>query len=301
MFTKKLERIIKRNYYFAYNLEYLRYKRAQDPRKEPLIVFQMGKVGSSSAVATLKQVARDKNIYLVHGLSSSYIEKVYRMYKSASRVYKRSVVDKHLLASRYLRHLLDQPNKGERWKVITLTRDPIARNISVFFQAFPIHYPEVTLRFQSQAISVDDKVKELIKLFIYDFDKHDVPIEWFDKYMKPTFGLDVYAVKFDPVAGYHIYKGDHVDLLLIRLEDLNDVAVKAFRNFMKVENVTLQNTNISKDKKYSDEYGLFKQNVVLPREYIDSMYNTKYMKHFYSGEEIFRLRQKWGYFNKAFS
>ncbi len=91
--------------------------------------------------------------------------------------------------------------------MITLIRDPIARNVSAFFQAFPVHYPEVMKRYSSGVVSLQDRVEEMIRLFLDDFDKHDVPIEWFGRHMQPVFEIDVYGEKFDPERGYHIYDG----------------------------------------------------------------------------------------------
>lgn len=291
--NKILHRLIRKNFFIAYSLDYRRYRRLRDPAREPLIVFQMGKVGSSTLVTTLSQMGIEQEIYQIHFLADEWINRVYHMYKDASKVRGRPIVEEHLMASRYLRDLIDR-SRGAKWKVITLIRDPIARNISAFFQAFPIHYPEVTKRFKTAAPPAQEKANEMIRLFLDDFDKHNVPIEWFDRHMKPAFGIDVYEEEFDPTLGHHIYHNERADLLLIRLENLRQSAGQALGIFMNLDHISLRNANISEDKSYSEEYKLFKANVSLPRSYIDSMYETKYMRHFFSEEEIERLRAKWG-------
>lgn len=35
---------------------------------------------------------------------------------------------------------MDSSKPGLRWKVTTLVRDPVARNILTFFQGFPIYF-----------------------------------------------------------------------------------------------------------------------------------------------------------------
>lgn len=290
---QKLARVVRKNFYLAYHLDYLRYRKLQDPSREPLVVFQMGKVGSSTLANTLNQMDTAQTIYQVHYLTREWIDSAYRLYRDASRIHGRAIVDEHLLASRYLRARMDQPG-DRKWRVITLIRDPVARNISAFFQIFPIHYPRVMKRFIADRVPAEDRSREMMSLFLDDFDKHMLPVEWFDRHMKPSFDIDVYDEAFDPDLGYRIYENDRARLLLIRLEDLRQSAGPALKAFMGIEEVALLPANISGDKDYAREYRLFKDHIRLTEHYIDSLYETRYMRHFYSDAEIARLRKKWG-------
>jgi hypothetical protein len=55
----------------------------------------------------------------------------------------------------------------------------------------------------------------------------------------------------------------------------------------------LVNSNIAINKSYSDIYRQFLDSIVLPDFYINKMYTSKYMRHFYSEEEIEVLKAKW--------
>ena len=52
-------------------------------------------------------------------------------------------------------------------------------------------------------------------------------------------------------------------------------------------------TNVGSAKVYAPLYKEFKNSIVLPESYVDRMYTSKYMRHFYSEEEIARFREKW--------
>ena len=145
---------------------------------------------------------------------------------------------------------------------------------------------------------IDSIVKELQKLFLEnsEFDKyngHEAPINWFDTEIKATLNIDVFSREFPRSQGYELYQSDLADLLLIRLENLNECADKAFKKFLDIDKFTLAPSNISKNKSYSQIYRQFLETLVLPKHYIDKLYSSKYMNHFYSKEEIAAFRAKW--------
>ena len=291
--SRRFKRLLSMNYQMARKLAYGEYKRSIDESKEPLIVFQMGKVGSSTIVDSLEHHCLDMEIFHIHVLSHEWIEHVHQLYKNASNIHKKTIIDKHILASQYLRETLDKQQANSQLKVVTLTRDPVARNISAFFQAFPIHFPETYIKHKEKNIPLEERVEELIDLFLHKFDKHDVPVNWFENHIKPAFDTDVYASEFDPLKGYKIYDSPRAEILLLRLEDLTKCGKDAFDKFLGIPHFEIKNKNVSSEKKYSEEYALFKKGANLPEPYVERMYESQYMKHFYSKEERQKLRAKW--------
>lgn len=98
--------------------------------------------GSSTVLESLKNSGLDKYLFHVHVLTPKWIKRVEETYKNVSRVNGKVVIDGHLIASFYLRRCLDR-NSEEKWKVISLVRDPVARNISIFFEALDRYFPEL--------------------------------------------------------------------------------------------------------------------------------------------------------------
>lgn len=255
--------------------------------KGAIIVYQMGKVGSSTVVASLKALDLGNTVYHIHTLTKEGLEAGERIYRDLqsnffNRYPNRS---RHLLASRLL---IKQKNQGlgdTRWKVVTLVRDPIARNISAFFQVSEQWLPD------SSQIRLTQS-EDAIRIFLDQYE-HKEPLVWFDREFKPALGVDVYASDFDPSEGYKIYSAGPIEILLIRLESLNQCAHEAMQKFLDIDHFNLVTANVAEEKSYSAAYNAFKKRIVLPDSYIEMMYTSRYAQHFYSENEIAAFTKKW--------
>jgi hypothetical protein len=125
------------------------------------------------------------------------------------------------------------------------------------------------------------------------FEEHEIPLIWLDKELKDVLGIDVYATPFLKAKGYQIYHVELADVLLIKLEMFNHCAEDAFKEFLGIETFTMCQSNIASDKQYAKIYQDFVQSLKLPDSYFDTMYNSKYIHHFYTNEEIHRFMTKW--------
>lgn len=255
----------------------------------------MGRVGSKTIEYSLKAIGLSP--YHVHTLSDkglSYYKDMLSKSEEDGRQFKKYL--NKLNEIKYLRTQIMQRNG--KWKVITLTRDPVARNISFFF-----YY--IFNRQTKTIFTLDfENLEELLSLFLKSpsldgFNTHETPLLWFDVEMKAVLGIDVYRTKFPFNKGYEIYKGERADVLLIRLEDLGRCYQQAFREFLGIENFSLINKNIASTGLYSSIYEQFSKTIVLPKDYIDKMYKSKYAQHFYTKEEIDFFRQKWSTNNRC--
>lgn len=257
---------------------------------EPIIVYQMGKVGSSTIVASLRALNLNKPIYHVHSLILARIssrKQIYQqMFRNGGDGDLRRV--KHLFASRYLYKKLARGAAGKNWKVISLVRDPVAMNISGFFQIIDYYLPNFFERYENRDISIEDA----IAVFLTDYD-HDKPLIWFDVELKATFGIDVFITKFPTSKGYEIYRRESFEALVIRLENVNECAAAALREFLDVSDFELIKANVSSEKRYNAAYRKFKETIKLPSAYLDKMYSSAFARHFYTEKEITKLRAKW--------
>ena len=62
---------------------------------------------------------------------------------------------------------------------------------------------------------------------------------------------------------------------------------------MNIDDFSLVHTNVGSEKIYAPLYSAFKRTIRLPDSYIDMMYNAKYTRYFFTGEEIEGFREKW--------
>jgi hypothetical protein len=79
----------------------------------------------------------------------------------------------------------------------------------------------------------------------------------------------------------------------MRLESLNNCADEAVKRFLSIDDFSMCMGNISQNKEYADAYSEFKHKIDLPTEYIDRMYNSQFVRHFYKDDEIAAMRRRW--------
>ena len=299
LITKALNPLLPNNYWVAKakHTEDFYYSKIINRLKlrkaKTVVVYQMGKVGSSTVRDSLNELS-DIDVYHIHVLTEDSIKELEKVYKD--NFHRTSFFPVHILESQYLRKQLDKGRK--KWKVVTLVREPVIRNISTFFQ---ILYSGLGYNYSEKLkyMKIDDIVKELQNLFFKKnsgFEKyngHEAPLHWFDNELKSALNIDVFLKEFPCSKGYEIYQSDQADLLLIRLENLNKCADEAFKKFLDIDNFTLVPSNISSNKSYSQIYQRFLDTLVLPEHYLDKLYKSKYMNHFYSKEEIAAFRARW--------
>ena len=279
------------------NLLYMRERKKflQNTRDGQVIfVHIMGKVGSTSVVQSLNAagVAAHIPIYTTFFLSKdgrSFMEALrqdgHGPWDRWPMPIKRDNMRHHaigkLIAGGYLRN--------KQVKIVTLVREPIATNVSGFFQNWEFWPEDLQQKVRAQS---GDYLQELIGRFFEKY-PHEVPVTWLDNEVKHNFNIDVFAQPFNVEKGYTIYHGPWADLLLIRLENLNDCAAEAFSKFFGLDSFELINANVASEKWYSPMYKAFKQALVLPETYITRMAGSRYARHFYTNAEIAVFRKRW--------
>jgi len=225
----------------------------------PVIVYTMGKVASKSIYNSLQQ-QYDGVVLFSHSIYENHDDwKIDYIYKWATR-----------------------DNRPIR--IISLTREPISRNISAFFQNFE---RETGLKYKKATFSTD----ELIQIFLDNF-PHDTPLKWFQLRLQKIFGVDVYAVPF-PESGARTYVHNNIQVLVMRAE-LDDTEKEILiRQFLEMKDFQLKNDNIGSQKNYANTYEQFKKDLKLPPEYVQKMCSSIYFNHFYPPEAVQTVRKRW--------
>src|SRR5205823_119506 len=111
----------------------------------PIIVYQMGKVGSMSVYESLKKLDLDVPVYHCHVLN--HLEQVERRVKDtlANPVGTLAVVEQ----GKQIRELM-LADPGRKWNLVSLVREPVARNVSHFFQAITERIPDFYQRLENK-------------------------------------------------------------------------------------------------------------------------------------------------------
>ncbi len=287
-----IQELLKRNFYLS-NLYENRKVARSDAKTNKILVYQMGKVASTSLYKTLKKLQLDASIYHLHVLQPSSIDRVMQSYKR--RFLHTPRIDEHIIHSQYLRRAL---NKGfetlnPKWKIITLVRDPIARNISEFFQRLPHESGFVSIEDEK---NIDLSVQSLIQNYFQIYNNKPHPFNWLDLELRAVFDIDIPLCDFPKANGFKIYTYDHVDVLLIKLEKLNECVNEAlveFLNLKRDKEINLVKANESSQKKQGELYTRFKKLIEFSPEYLDKMYKQKQLEEIYSEVEIEHFYRRW--------
>ena len=289
-----IKRLSSTNYQLAqayYQFALGRRARHRTYRHDPILIYQMGKVGSTTIKRSLQALDLDAPIYHIHVLSQEGIDRIEGIYR---RTWARGQHPRplHLWHSQFLRKQILRGMNNKRRKVITLVRDPIARNISSFFEVLDL---ELEFQYEQKAsqMQLDHLVDELIENFWNRFIHHERPLTWFDDELKAVFGIDVFATEFPHSRGFQIFSTDTVDVLLIRLEDLDRCARDAFNSFLGLDTFDLIPDNVGAEKYYAAGYRRFLEKIIFPDSYLETLYNSVYARHFYTPDELAAFETQW--------
>ncbi len=253
---------------------------------EVILVYSLNKTGSSTISKSLSMSNINYPIYHIHHLSLEGINK--------SRNYLTSLhkpnLTEHYYRSLFLREHLNNKTLFSRYKIISLVRDPISIAISAFFHNINRIIPKYNAKIRNNSLQLEELKEYFFKRLYLP---GDYLLTWFDTEIKDIFGIDVYAYEFSRDRGYQIYCNELADLMVIKLDNLKKCHKEAFKQFLNIEDFKLNDTNVAFRKEYYDIYQYFINSIELPLTYIDDVYSSKFVKHFYSEDEILKFRNKW--------
>lgn len=266
---------------------YPRARKADGIAQDPIMIYQMAKVGSRSVLFSLELS------YRRHRLPNVHIHHVHNLvdldaHEERSKITGNAEEFQVIQQYKKLRQDYDQA-QDQHWNVISLVREPVARNAGAFFHKIDQCIPDWKKRWAEGTLSMD----EVVQLFINANEIHHTSNEWFDVEFKSVLGIDVYAVPFQREIGYQFYANKpRVDLLLIRLEDLDRVADSVMEKFLGLRDFKLYPSNIGDEKDYAEIYRTFKA-TPLPLSYVEKTYQAEFARHFYTDEELKAFTRKW--------
>ncbi|GAA4826801.1 putative capsular polysaccharide synthesis family protein [Algivirga pacifica] len=250
-------------------------------KKEIVLIYSIGKVGSSSVYSSIKSSEVNIPTFHLHSLAPERIEEQKEYYRSGVR----NSVPFHLIQSTAMLEAL----KSYNGKIYLLTpiREPISRELSSIFQdSFNFSNSKDDLK-NDLSSTVNDKVKDLVS---------ELPeYEWFERELKQVFNIDIFDVNFDfdPDQGYLYQTYDNLDFCLVRAENLNqsfrDITKKMFGEH---NSISLSSANEASDKFYNTSYIEIKKEISLDEEQLEKVVNSSFIQKFYP-DFISNIRRKW--------
>jgi hypothetical protein len=257
-------------------------------REPVLLLYQMGKVGSSTVFASL-QAAGHTNAIKVHYLSDQGLSRADELYASAP---VRLPVP-YRTQSEQIRRLLRSRN-DVMWKAISLVREPIARDVSAFIQMIDMLHPQF-IRDGTPDIRA---ITRAVRLQFLGFsERRSYTCQWFEEELHSVFGLDVFSGKFDPAQGWVRLRQENLDLLILRTESLDETIGPATAEFLGAPVPLVRHSSRRSSKLQAAYqkpwYDLIVSGVRLPQVLCERIYASRYSRHFYSSAERAQFIDRW--------
>ena len=250
--------------------------------RNPALVYQMGKVGSSTVVRTLEGLDAIGPVVHVHNLAPEKVSENVETLRANPGYLPKHVVTSLTLANK---------NWGSfPCKIITLTREPVGRAISFAFEDWRRQLSDVP---NLRALD-PDRMIDLVMEKLQPGSPHADPGQWFKRELESVFGIDAMSVPYDFEQGYVTLSHGPVDVLVIRMEDLNRSLEAGLSNFYDLDpgDIQVRQANTGKNKKYASLLAEVKERFTIPPSMSKRIWSTDYSKHFYE-PDIDRLRERW--------
>ncbi|TRU77559.1 MAG: AerL protein [Microcystis viridis Mv_BB_P_19951000_S69] len=258
-----------------------------------IFVYQMGKVGSMSTYLTLKKHLQNQAIYHIHNLNSEHFSKIWATMQLEKTYH--AFTFGHSCMTKYLSEHIEEIKGQKSIKIITGVREPIARNISWFFQI--IHcacvFPEFFIKYEKGLITMDDIIKKFwSQNFVYG-----KQYDWFEEELEAVFGIDIASMDFPKEKGYAIanFPDRNIELLVLKLEKLDSCLKEALETFLGVENLDCERLDRADFLDENDYliYENLRKSLTFSDEYLEEIYDQPLVRHFYTDEEINKFKLKW--------
>jgi predicted O-methyltransferase YrrM len=280
-------------------------RRRPPPVDRPLLVYQMGKVGSTSIVAGLIARLPSVEVRQVHALHESTL-RTYEAWLAADPQLPASLVSstrEQFDAARTLRTRL--LGDGPRWRVVALTREPMAHLVSVLFQHFELyqrlsggHDAPTTDRLSRLHAYVVESLRRWMSAPERIADDppraaFSLSSRWFDTEMQPVLGVDIMRAPFPADRGYALVRSARADVAVVRCEDLGWAAAEAIRALCGQEGFVVPAKNRAQTRPSGWLYHEYLRRCRFPDDVVAAVYATRYARHFYSDAERRALVARW--------
>lgn len=235
----------------------------------------MGKVGSTSIYYSLKKKFGSKVIF------------VHRMNMANIVAFNEPFIRNNLKPHRYELALFAKRKIIDKFKpvsIITAIREPIARNISDFFQDFKAYNSGKDFK----EISVDDSIGNFINNY-----PHHLPNIWFQEEFSNILNIKLDDIHFDTDKKFARFERDNLRLLILRTDLENNKKDKILNDFLSSQEIKVGLRNAQDQKAYHTFYSEFKRKIILPKNLVDEIYSHEYVQIFYTKKEIDSFRASW--------
>ncbi len=245
------------------------------PRK-PIVVMQMGGVGSTAAINSLRALDLPDPVIHVHVLHD--LDK--RIEDAIRDLPDPSISLWEYVRSKSIRAWMKKADDKTVWNVVTILRDPVARDISGFINNIQEFVPDVEERLDRGDLDIG-----MLHDLYLSIPVRAKPRVYYEEFFEPVFPFHMPTLPYEHGKGYVIAENDPYRLIVFRYEDLGRVWSQGIQEFLGVAGCRLPEANKTEEKLVGKLYREFRK-LPLPAEYVHKMYGDPVVQRFYSAEEI---------------
>jgi len=256
--------------------------------KPPVLVYQMAKVGSMTVVRSLQQADPERVVLHVHYLSPEMLSGAGALHVQSKGVFG-PPYDWHLGSA--LSERIGELDRSVQVQVVTLVRDPIAREVSGLFQNPEFASAELRDRHGHYDVK---RTTEYLEEALSAAGACDYVHSWFDRELRATFGIDVFAAPFPKEQGWTTLSNERARVLVLRMEDLDRTLGPALVEFLGLdEEPKMAADNVRSERPEGSDYRDVVAALRLPHRVCERIYGHRFSRHFYSDAMLAEFSQRW--------
>lgn len=276
------------------------------PEVNPILVYSMRKVGSTSLTSTLR--AAGHSVYKHHCIDPELNAELQLALSRTGFKPQHWLTDGAYFHKRLKLWRADNQalQRGKRLRIFTFVKDPLATALSDYFmQLFELIPEAVAAKQLDQLDNLKRYFQDVLQAAsdggasdpLTDFlaKLSAMPSYWFDRELKTTMGIDVLTAPFSIEKGYSIYHGHDSDTVLIRTDKLSKVALEAIDVLTGDKPLGLIEKNVRATTPEGELYRSLVSTLSLPESLVRQFYRQPWLSHFYSDVEIKAMIAKWSH------
>jgi hypothetical protein len=235
------------------------------------VIYTMGKVASSAVYQAISEA--NLPCFHIHTLHMDALRK-----RASSWLERGEFPPPHISVSMAFREsLFTDP---ERCLYISLVRDPIARNLSAFFQTLRDRPPEIR-----DCTDPDELFQHFLNLY-----PHGIPHSWFNREFRDQLGVDVFEDDFDKEKKFTWLKAKRT--VIFRVDCPDAVKSEVLSEILGKE-ILVQRSNEGDAKGYASLYKGVKGKARYSRDFIKVAFESRFSRHFWTTQEREAMIAKW--------
>lgn len=240
-----------------------------------ILVYTMGKVGSTSVYFSLKKKFGGKVVF-IHRTDEVNIEEYNAPFEKNNLKTNRTSLAKFVK-----RKLIDEQKK---LKIITLIREPIQRNISCFFQDFRAYNNGK----EFHEVTIDEAINNFLKNY-----PHDMMDKWFEREFFSTLNLEMEDISFNTTKKTGLVQKGNYTIILLRSDLGNDEKADFLGQVLETNGLSIGFNNAHSKKEYQSYYLSFINSLKIPDTILQTVYSSPLLNVFYNSHELKTLKTKW--------